>query len=415
MRPLIPRHAFGLASEIMATFPALIIQGARQVGKSTFAGQLVEGLPATTVTLDDDDMRLAALADPRGFVGQRPDGTLAIDELQRVPELILAIKAEIDRDRRPGRFLLTGSSNLLALSKTPDSLAGRAVDIELQGLSQGELQGTLDDLPARLRQGIDGARWQNEVTRAGYAARITCGGYPEARDVTTRMRNVWFDGYVARLLEKDLVDIESRVDPGRVASVLRLLAANQSGELVKARVARDAGISESSVTACLDLLSTLYLTSTLRPWTPNLTKREASRPKVIVNDPGLALRLARLREEQLTAVPSDALGPALEGFVVSELRKQRIWNEEEFELFHFRDRTGPEVDIVLEFGDGSVVGIEVKASSTYRSEHFSGLRFLRDRLGDRFLGGYVLSLSDRGISMGDRLCGLPVSALWETR
>lgn len=238
----------------MATFPALIVQGARQVGKSTFAGQLVEGLPATTVTLDDDDMRLAALADPRGFVGQRPDGTLVIDELQRAPELILAIKAEIDRDRRPGRFLLTGSSNLLALSKTPDSLAGRAVDLEFQGLSQGELEGTLDDLPARLRQGIDGARWQSGITRAGYAARITCGGYPEARDVTTRMTNVWFDGYVVRLLEKDLVDIESRIDSGRVASVLRLLAANQSGELVKARVARDAGISESSVTACRPLV-----------------------------------------------------------------------------------------------------------------------------------------------------------------
>lgn len=284
--------------------------------------------------------------------------------------------------------------------------------MELQGLSQGELRGVYDDLPAVLRGGIDVAVFHSPVTRAEYAAIIARGGYPETRELSTRMRNLWFDGYVARLLEKDLVDIASRIDPGRVASVLRLLAANQSGELVKARVAREAGISESSLTVCLDLLSTLYLTSRLKPWTPNLTKREASRPKVIVSDSGLASRLAGVREEALSAIPSDVLGAAIEGLVVGELRKQRVWTEEEFEMFHFRDRTGPEVDIVLEFGDGRVVGLEVKASATYRPEHFAGLRFLRDRLGDRFVGGYVLSLADRGISMGDRLWGLPASALW---
>lgn len=204
-----------------------------------------------------------------------------------------------------------------------------------------------------------------------------------------------------------------RIESGRLLSVLRLIAANTSGELVKSRLARDAGIPETSVTAYLDLLETMYLTVRLPPWTPNLTSRESSKPKALVTDPGLALRLARVSESQLTPLTSTAIGPAMEGFVVTELLKQRSWSSVEFELFHYRDRTGLEVDVVAEFADGTVIGFEVKSGSTLKREHFTGLRALRDRLGDRFLGGYVLNTALTGQVFESKLWGLPVAALWE--
>jgi predicted AAA+ superfamily ATPase len=413
MDNLLARHIAGFAEDALRSFPALVIQGARQAGKSTFATQLASARPSRMLTLDDDDVRAAALDEPRAFVEQAGDGTMIIDELQRAPELLLAIKASIDRNRRPGRFILTGSSNLLRLSRTPESLAGRAVTVELKPLSMGELRQRPDDLLSLLRAGTDVTEFRSEGTRATCVRLIAKGGYPEIGGLQGRMRNAWFDSYAERLMERDLRDIAPRVDPGRVMAVLKLIAANQAGELVKARLARDADVPETSMSAYLDLLSTMYLTSALPPWTPNLTSREAARRKVLVGDSGLALRLSRVAESQLEPLGNPHLGAALEGFVAAELMKQRSWSEQEYELFHFRDRDGVEVDIVAEFADGGVIAFEVKAMSTLRSDHFKGLRFLRDKLGDRFLGGYVLNTADSGTFMGDRMWGLPATAIWE--
>jgi len=412
MEPLIPRHAVPFGREVLGAFTTVVVQGARQVGKSTFAELLVEDREARIVTLDDRQTLEAAAADPTAFVDQLPTGTLVIDEIQRAPELILPIKASIDRNRRPGRFILTGSSDLLRLSRTPDSLADRAITLNLRTLSQGEIRRRDDDLLGRLRAGAAPADFTTSVNRQDYADLIATGGYPEARRLSARLRSVWFDSYVDRLLERDLGDIAPRIDAARVGSVLRLIAANQAGELVKSRVARDANVPETSISAYLDLLETLYLVGRLRPWTPNLTSREASKPKTYVTDPGLALRLARVTAAQLEPLTSPHIGAAMEGFVVTELLKQRGWSAEEYELFHYRDRDGLEVDIIAEFFDGSVIAIEVKAGSTAKSEHFAALRSLRDRLGERFVGGYVLNTGNRGIPFGDRLWALPVSALW---
>lgn len=413
MSVLIPRHLATFAGEALTTFPAIVIQGARQVGKSTFASQILHDRPALFVTLDDETTRAVASEAPESLIEQAGDGALVIDELQRAPELLLTIKASIDRDRRPGRFVLTGSSNLLRLSRTPDSLAGRAVTVGLRGFSQGEWSGRNDDIVSRIVDGLDIRDVRSGLDRAGYIERIVRGGYPEAGRLTGRMQAAWFDSYVDRLLERDVSDIAPRVDSGRIAAVLRLLAANQAGELVKARLARDADIPETSVSSYLDILETMYLAERLRPWTPNLTSREAGKPKVIVTDPALALRVGRISAPSLTAVGSPHLGPAVEGFVVSELLKQRAWSTQEFDLFHFRDRTGIEVDVVAELRDGRVIAFEVKAGSTVKADHFKGLRFLRDRLGDRFLGGYVLNTATQGVPFGDRLGSLPIAALWE--
>lgn len=394
-------------------FPAVVIGGARQVGKSTLAQQIAAGRSATVVTLDDRRTRDAAVADEVAFVEQSPEGLLVIDEIQREPELMLAIKASIDRDRRPGRFLLTGSADLLALKGRTDSLAGRAATLRLRGMSQGELAGQPEDFVAWLL-GNSPQQFATTWTRAGYAAAIARGGYPDAQSLSPRIRNHWLDSYLDRVLERDATVLPSGGQSRRLRSVLSLLAANQAGELVKARIARDAEIPNNTITAYLDVLRSVYLIDELPPWTRNLTKREIGRPKAFVSDSALALRLSRTTEQQLQPLTSEAMGGAFEAFVASELLKQQSWSEYDYQLFHFRDRDGLEVDLVLELEDGGVIAIEVKSSSTYRSEHFAGLRSLKDKLGERFIAGVVVGMADTGYQYADRLYGLPAAALWQS-
>ncbi len=397
-------------------FPALVIQGARQVGKSTFAQMLIAGRPHVRVSLDDVDVAEAARLDPRAFVTQAGSGTLVIDEVQRDSALLLAIKSAIDTDRRPGRFVMTGSSDLLRLSRTPDSLAGRAVTVDLHGLSQGELSRRPDGFAAWVERawGTEPATARSSWTRSDYVDALTRGGYPEVRELTDRLRGVWFDSYVDRLLTRDAYGVSRGLSSDRLNAVLRLVAANQGGELVPTRLADALSMPKSTINTYLATLSTLYLTNDLPPWGANLTKREVGRHKVSVADSGLATRLARLRPaalESLTA--ATAFGAQLEAFVASELIKQRGWSATGYDLYHFRDRNGLEVDVVIEYEDGRVFLIEVKASSTYRSDHVRGIRQLADRLGDRFIGGAVLGLSTEPLQLAQGIWGLPISVLWE--
>ncbi|TIH37169.1 ATP-binding protein [Subtercola vilae] len=414
MPELIERNLLPFAREAQEAFPVLVIQGGRQVGKSTFAQRLAQGRESRLFTLDNEASLDAARADPRGFVDQNPAATIVIDEVQRAPGLILAVKASVDRDRRPGRFILTGSLNLLRLERTPDSLAGRAVTVALHGFSQDELARRRGDFASAVRQGARFVDFATTWQRNDYVEALSRGSYPEAQGLSGRLRNVWLDSYLSRILQRDAVEIRRDTQPARLDSVMRLLAANQSGELVKARIAAQANIPASSIGGYLDLLETLFLIATLPPWTPNLTKREVGRAKAIVNDSALAVRLSRLTENQLKSFDgSDHLGALIEGLVVQELMKQSGWSDEEFELFHYRDRNGVEVDVVIEFADGSVFGVEVKAGKTFKAEHFSGLSALAARAGERFLGGVVLNTSDQGYQFSRGLYGLPISALWE--
>lgn len=399
----------------MDAFPALVVQGARQVGKSTFAALLAAERSAVQLTFDDESTRDAVRRDPVAFLEQAPDRLLILDEVQRAPEIILSVKAAIDRRRRPGRFLLTGSSDLLRLERTPDSLAGRAVSLQLRGLSQGELAGRREDFVGLLARGESPSGFRTGVSISDYARRIARGGYPEVRLLASpRIRNAWLDGYLQRIVQRDARDIVRLVDPTRLDSVLRLLAANQAGELVKARVAKSAGLPATSVTAYLDLLRTLYLIDSLPSWTPNLTRREVGKPKTVVSDTALALRLARLTEERLSSLAGrNHLGGPFEGLVVAELLKQRAWSEVEFDLFHYRDRNGLEVDVIVELADGRVFGIEVKAAQSYRAQQFKGLEGLAARLGARFAGGVVLGAASESYQYRPVMWGMPVAALWE--
>ncbi len=415
MESLVERHQTGWARDLLSTFPAVVVQGARQVGKSTFAGVVCADRDHVSVTLDDIAAADAAHIDPTSFVEQAGPGTLVIDEIQRDTSLLLAIKASIDRDRRPGRFLLTGSSDLLRLTRTPDSLAGRAVTLELRGLSQGELAGEREDFAAWVRSadgdlGGPDSTW----TRQDYVRAIARGGYPEVRDFDERMRGVWFDSYLERVLHRDIGDVSRGLSSDRLTSIIRLVAANQGGEMVQARLADELAIPKSAVASYLSALETLCLTNDVAPWRANLTKREIGRHKVSVADSGLALRLARLTPAGLSRLDAaSTVGRQLEAFVVAEILKQRGWSGERFEVGHFRDRDGLEVDVVLEFADGSAFLVEVKATATYRAEHVKAIRELAGRLGDRFLGGAVLGLSPHRVQLARGVWGVPVSVLWD--
>lgn len=413
MPDLVPRNLLGFGRDALSAFPVAVVQGARQVGKSTFAGMLLAGRPAREFTLDDSQTADAARNDPQGFIEQFPGHTVLIDELQRQPELLLAIKASVDRDRRPGRFILTGSSDLLRLDRTPDSLAGRAVTLRLHGFSQGELTGTTDDFVTTFLDGWSPAGASTIWTRDGYADAVAVGGYPELRRIPPRIRRSWIDSYLERIIQRDVQDVLAMTRPERLRSVLTPIASNQAGELVKARLATHAGLPATSITSYLDVLQTMYLIELVPPWTPNLTRREIGRAKAIVADSAMATRLAGLTSGQLAALTgADHLGGLLEGFVVSELLKQQTWSATDYRLFHYRDRNGLEVDIVLELEDGSIIGIEVKSSRTVKGEHFSGLRALQDKVGARFRGGFVVAMATSGLQHGPGLWGIPIDSLW---
>lgn len=414
MSMLLGRHIAPVAIDLLQHFPALVVEGARQVGKSTLAEQIAAP-DAVILNLDDEAIRDAATADPAGFVAQGEGRQVVIDEIQRLPELTLAVKASIDRDRRPGRFILTGSSSLLRVAGTADSLAGRVARLTMYGLSRGEVLGVTDDFVTSLVNAADRApSFETTTTRLDYAEMIAAGAYPEVRGLSSRMRSTWFDSYVQGVVGRDLAQLRKDIQPARATAILRTLAGRQSAELIKANLAHDTAVPASTITGYLDLLHDVGLVASIPPWTPNLAKREIGRPKSLVVDSGLAMRLARLTAEQLIRLEyGEALGAMLESFIVAELLRQRAWSTQDLDIFHYRDRDGDEVDLVLELDDGSVIGIEVKASTSFQSSQFKGLTRMRDRLGARFIAGVVLNTGTQGYRYSDRLYGLPTSALWE--
>lgn len=355
------------------------------------------------------------MADPDAFAAQHPQGLLAIDEVQRVPALLTSIKASVDRDRRPGRFIVTGSADLLSLRGSQESLAGRAQTIMLDGFSRDELIGRSADfasfawslpetgVPADLE----------EHTRRDYLEFATMPAFPELVGRGGRARDRWLKNYTERVLSKDTGDVTGIQHLDRLDPLLRLLAARNAGEFVAARVARELDIPERSLPAYLRALEAVFLVRVIPAWSKNLAGRSISKPKVVVADTGLAAHLAGVDVDGLERAVSSALtGGLVEGFVVGELAKQRTWSATATQLSHFRDDRGREVDIVLENRRRGVVGVEVKASSSPRGDDFVGLAYLRDALGDRFVSGIVLHTGVRSQSFGDRLWALPLSALW---
>jgi len=410
------RHRFAqsIVEDTLADTPITVIQGARQVGKSTLTRQVLAHRDAKLVSLDVAAVFNAAKADPDAFVRQT-SGLLGVDEVQRVPELVRAMKDAVEEDRRPGRFLITGSANLLELPGTQESLAGRAETVPLYGLSRGEVVGKQEDFVDLLMAGDAHtlSKRHSSMRRNDYLEILCAGSYPEPMSRAGRRRNAWFDNYLGRIVSRDARDVSRLAHLDRLPALIRLLAANNAGELVKARIATDSGIPETSVTSYVDLLQTLYLIHQVPAWGNNLTGRVTGRPKVALLDTGLAARLNNVSPAAMApGVVSDAAGGLFEAFAAGELRRQLVWSEAAPGLFHFRARTGIEVDLVLEDGDRNVAGIEVKAATTVTAADFRGLAFLRDKLGERFRLGVLLHTGPQALPFGDRLWALPYEAMW---
>lgn len=411
----VERRAKEQVEVALADTPVVVIQGARQVGKSTLARQILADRDTRLVNLDVAIEREAALRDPDAFVRRDPVGLVAIDEVQRAPGLLLAVKAAVDEDRRPGRFLLTGSADLISMRRNADSLAGRAETVTLYGLSQGEVTGGGDQFTDVLFTGNESrlAAVHSDLTRRDYTERACAGAFPEAHARQGRRRQAWFDNYLDRIVARDARDLTSSPHLDRLPRLVRVLAANSGGELVRARVARDAEIPETSLEGYVQLLVDMFVVHRVPAWGRNLTARVVGRPKVALLDTGLAARLGNLSPDGLQSGPvADHAGALLETFVAGELRRQQSWVQTRFEMFHFRDRNGREVDLVLEDDARRVVAVEVKATTRIRPGDQRGLELLRDALGERFVIGVVLHTGPEAVRIGDRLWALPIEALW---
>jgi predicted AAA+ superfamily ATPase len=407
---MIQRHIRDSIHRAMADTPVVLLNGARQTGKTTLAQAMAAGSGAQYFTLDDSATLALAAGDPAGFI-RNLTGPVVLDEIQKAPDLFPAIKLAVDKDRQPGRFLLTGSANVMTLPRLSESLVGRMEVIPLFPFSAGELARVAEGFLPRLFAGIIG-KSKPPSARGNIAARLTRGGYPEAtqRQGDDR-RAAWFASYISTMLQRDVRDL-ARVDAlHTLPNLLKLLAARASGLLNLADVGRDAGLPHTTLTRYLALLETVFLVHRLPAWSRNLGKRLVKAPKLHLVDSGLACYLIGADARRLSE-DRPLLGRLLESFVVGELRKQVSWTDPRAALYHFRTAAGSEADVVLEKPDGSVAAIEVKASVTIAASDFAALQTLRDELGKQFRAGVLLYLGDQIVPFGDKLWLVPVPALW---
>lgn len=404
------RHAESAVTEALSDTRCVVVSGARQVGKSTLVRAVTRGKPTVLERrLDRAADRAAAASDPERFV--RHDGLVVLDEIQRVPELILAVKALVDEDNRPGRFLITGSARLLGLRGLPDALVGRSETIELWPFSQGELQGTRDGFVDNVFAETPADLVGDALTRDDYLIRAIRGGYPEAVIREPGRRRKFFASYVSDLIDRDVVQLSEIQRRPELHRLLNALAARMATLLKIETIASELTTPKSTVERYVSLLEEVFLIKRIPAWSNSLTKRALHMPKVLIVDSGLGASLAGMTIDRVRQQDPIA-GPLLENFALSEIARQLTWSATEARLYHYRNSDGQEVDVVLEANDGRVVGIEVKASETPPSDAFRHLEHLRRVSGNRFHQGIVLYAGTRTLSFGDRMTAVPLSALW---
>lgn len=387
--------------------PVVLVNGARQTGKSTLIQDLDR--EATYYTFDDPAVLAAVLADPFGFINGLK-GAVCLDEVQRAPGVFLAIKAAVDRDRTPGRFLLTGSANVLLLPQIADSLAGRMEVLNLWSLAQSEIERQPLSMIDRLFSGQlpDKCRFERE----NFITRLSRGGYPEVLSRSSeRRREAWFESYLHTLLLRDVRDLAQIEGLTEMPRLMQLLGTRSGGLLNVAELSRTAGIPQTTLKRYLTLLETLFLVRMVPAWSSNLGKRLQKSPKLFVTDYGLMAHLQGLSEAGMLAglgLP----GALVEGFVHAELVKHQGWSDLRTQLMHYRTTTGVEVDFVLENRRGDLVGVEVKAAATISSKDFNGLRHLRETTPHQFKRGVVFYTGEQVVPFDEQLVAVPLGLFW---
>jgi predicted AAA+ superfamily ATPase len=406
-----PRFATLLLRQALAESPVVLIHGPRQCGKTTLAQAVGTALGYTYRSFDDAVTLAAATSDPVGFVDDLPERVI-LDEVQRVPALFTTLKRAVDRDRRPGRFLLTGSANVLLLPTLADSLAGRMEILRLHPLAQGELARTA---PAFLDALFGGGFKARSYERLGkdLLRRIVAGGYPAALARSTpRRRAAWYRDYVETLVQRDVRELARIASLDALPRLLTLAAGHTARLLNVSDLAAPFQLSRPTIRDYVTLLHRIFLLDELPPWHSNRLSRLVKTPKLHLTDTGVACALLGLDEAALSE-DRGTVGQLLETFVVQELRRQASWRDDDIRFHHLRDKDGVEVDLVLEQEGRRVAGVEVKASATVTAADFRGLRKLQAAVGKQFAGGVVLYDGEASVRFGEGLFAVPVRALWE--
>jgi hypothetical protein len=408
---LYPRYARVRLEEALIDTPVVLVHGPRQCGKTTLTQMVGNANGYTYITFDDDVQLAAARFDPVGFVADLPDKVI-LDEVQRVPDLFLALKSAIDRNRTPGRFILTGSTNVLLVPTLADSLTGRMEVLRLHPLAQCE---TNARRPRFLDALFTGGFANRHYGRLGgaLAERLVAGGYPAALARSSEQRRMaWYRDYIETLVQRDVRDL-ARISSLDVLPRLLQMAASQTARLVNiAEMAGPFQLSRPTIRDYVTLLERVFLLEHLPAWHSNRLSRLIKSQKLHMGDTGVAAAMLGMDS---SAILKDRtlLGQLLETFVFQELRRQASWQEFALTFYHFRDKDGAEVDIVLERSVHEIAGIEVKAAATVNRDDFRGLRKLQAAAGERFVGGAVLYDGDSCVGFGPDLFAVPIRALWE--
>lgn len=411
IRPMFKRYIKPLVAKALKRSPVVLLNGARQIGKTTLALEFMKEKDYNYITFDDEITYLAAKSNSTDFIASI-DKPVIIDEVQRVPEIFLAIKRDVDNNRVAGRYLLTGSANPLLIPKLGDSLAGRMEVINLGPLSQGEIYN-------REERFIDIAFGKKQfkspkksLTKKALYKRILTGGYPSVQNIKVEDQAAWMRNYLNLILQRDIKDLAQIEKLTELPNLLRILAARASNLLNVAEVSRDSKIPEKTVHRYIALLETIFIINLKQTWSNNITTRITKSPKLYLVDSGL---LAYLLDVSIEKVLKDSphTGKIIENFVMTELQKQSTWSIIQTQIYHFRASGGEEVDIVLEDHSGNIVGIEVKNSATVNPSDFKGLRYLREKAQDNFIRGIILYTGSQYIPFEKDLIALPINILWE--
>lgn len=409
--PHYPRMMAGAVKTALADTPVVCLLGPRQCGKTTLASSLEPG--RAYITLDEDVYCQTARTDPDGFIDRLPERVI-LDEVQRAPGLLQSIKRVVDRDRRPGRFLLTGSANLLLLPGVSESLAGRMEILNLQPLSEAEKSRRSGDFLATfLENGFESTMMLGDGDHVpDVIRRMLAGGYPEPLGRTPQRARQWHRQYVKSIIERDVKDV-SQVKDGRDIGRLLELMALRSGSLLNASsLSKELGLHRSTVDHYLEVLERLFLIRQLPGWHRNSAKRLVKASKVHLVDSGLSATLADLSADDWLARRED-MGRLLESFVVQQVVTQAAWTDPDLRFWHYRDKDQVEVDLVLTRGS-KVWGIEVKSSRSVGRQDVKGLDRLADQCGKDFQGGCVLYDGRDVLPIsGTRYFAVPLRKFWE--
>jgi len=410
---MLRRHIESKLLQALEYMPIILLRGARQTGKTTLAKSLCSRkADYNYVTFDHLPTLIAAKNDPVGFIA-RLEKPVILDEIQRVPELFLPIKCDVDQNRTPGRYFLTGSADPLLIPKLGDSLAGRMRLLDLWPFSQGEIEEKPETFLDKIfgRHQISTGK-EIACSRKDILQRAMRGGYPISLTVKTeRQRHDWFNDYVSLVLQKDIMDLSKIENVTQVPHLLMLLASRTGGLLNYDELARSLKLSAPTLHRYVTLLKTLFMVHFLSAWSGNLGKRLVKSPKIYMTDTALQLFLLNVDEQRLLNDPF-LIGSVIENFVVLELLKQISWSDKKIQMFHYRDYSQSEVDIVLEGPGGDLVAIEIKSSESVSVGDFKGIKAFGQSVGSKFVAGILLYSGATVLPFGDNLTAMPIAALW---